>query len=363
MSITLRTFNFYLSTRERDTGTQVNDATWTLNEPLSLNGEIPSQFRVSVNHATIPFSFYQWNDYTNTSKWTLTQGTTTYQGQYTIEKSNYNALTFKNEVITKLSTSIQSTTGIAVSLTGTYDSGTNKYTFSLGAISPSVTITLGEVDLYDYIDRGLGFIDSWTITSGSSVTSDSMVNVNPARNLYLWSNNLFCRNYEAINTTMDNSTNLCVIPIYTQPSSYIVYDPPKPLINDLSNGQITAINLQIKSENIPQNLQNFYLDYSVSLTVEEITTNFVLEDHRKKLEEYQQRAKLVLQQQLDLNAEKEDVMTKLQKMKDKEQQKISRAIDKQNAKIRKQQEKEERARIRGYKSEVRPTERTTEETI
>ena len=363
MSITLRTFNFYLSTRERDTGTEVNNATWTLNEPLSLNGEIPSQFRVYVNHATIPFSFYQWNDYTNTSKWTLTQGINTYSGQYTIEKSNYTALTFKNEVVNKLATSIQTTTGISVSLTGTYDAGTNKYTFSLGALTPSATLTLGEEDQYDYIDRGLGFIDSWTLTSGSSTTSDSMVNVNPARNLYLWSNNLFSRNYEAINSPVDNSTNLCVIPIYTQPSTYIVYDPPKPIVNDLSNGQITAINLQIKSENIPQNLQNFYLDYSVSITVEEITTNFVLEDHRKKLEEYQERAKLVLQQQLDLNAEKDDTMSKLQKMKDKESRKISRLIDKENAKLKKQQEKEERLRVRQYKTELKPTERTTKETI
>lgn len=359
MSINLRTFNFYLSTRERDVGTEVNNATWTLNEPLSLNGEIPSQFRVYVNHATIPFSFLQWNDYTNTSKWTLTQGINTYSGEYTIDKSNYNALTFKNEVITKLTTSIQSTTGIPVSLTGSYDVGTNRYTFSLGALSPSATITFGEVDQYDYIDRGLGFISSWTLTSGSSTTSDSMVNTNPGRNLYLWSNNLFTRNYEAINSTMNNSTNLCVIPIYTQPSTYIVYDPPKPIVNDLSNGQITAINLQIKSENIPYNLQSFNLDYSVSLTVEEITTNFVLEDHRKKLEEYQERAKLVLQQQLDLSAEKDDTMSKLQKMKDKESKRISRLIDKENAKLQKQTEKQERARIRDYKSELKPTERTT----
>jgi hypothetical protein len=97
----------------------------------------------------------------------------------------------------------------------------------------------------------------------------------------------------------------------------------------------------------------------VSLTIEEITTNFVLEDHRKKLEEYQERAKLVLQQQLDLSAEKDETMTKLQKMKDKEQKRISRLIDKENAKLKKQQEKEERLRVRQYKTELKPTERTT----
>jgi hypothetical protein len=349
MSVVLKTYNFYLSTRERDQGPEVNNATWTLKDPLVLNPDVPSSFQATVKHATIPFSFFQWNQYTNTSVFRVERGVNTYTGTYTITESNYNALTFKNEFIDKITTSIAAVSGWTPSLTGTYNQATNKYTFSLGATTPTTTIYLGYETEYDYIDRGLGFIDSWSIVSGGSTTSDSMVNVNPSRNLYLWSNNLSSKNYEAIVSSMDNSTNLCVIPIFTLPSTYIVYDPPNAIINDLSNNVITSINLQIKSENIPYNLQAMYLDYSVVIQIQEITTNFILESRRKQIEEMQAQARATLEQQLTLIKQKEDLTTQIERIKNKEQQKISKLLSKQNAKLLKQQQKEEKDRTDEYK--------------
>lgn len=361
MSVVLNTYNYYLSTRERDPDTSVNNATWTLTEPLSLNGEIPSQFQVVIKRATIPFSFLQWNDYTNTSTYEITRGSTGYTGSYTIDKSNYTALTFKTEFLDKLTTSISSTVpGYTPSLTGTYNAGTNRYTFSLGDDGTPTTISFGHQQDYDYIDRGLGFIDQWSIVSGSSTTSDSMVNVNPSRSLFLWSNNLLTRNYEAIVTSMQPSTNLCTIPIYTLPGSYIIYDSPNPVVNDLKNVTISAINLQIKSENIPYNLQSFNLDYSVVVEVKEVTTNFILESHRQQLDKEREAAQAVLQQQLVLSQKKDELSTDIQKMKEKEEKRLSRALLKENAKLLKQQAREEKQRINAYKQAIPDTDEPAE---
>jgi hypothetical protein len=361
MSVVLNTYNFYLSTRERDSGSSVNNATWTLTEPLSLNGEIPSQFQVVIKHATIPFSFLQWNDYTNTAYWEATRGSSSYTGTYTIDKSNYTALNFKTEVIDKLSSSLSAVIpAYTPSITGTYNQYTNRYTFSLANDGTPTSIYFGRQADYSYIDRGLGFIDEWTLTSGSSTTSDSMVNVNPSRSLFLWSNNLLTRNYEAITTSMQPSTNLCTIPIYTLPGSYIIYDSPNPVVNDLKNVTISAINLQIKSENIPYNLQSFTLDYSVVVTITEVTTNFILESHRQQLDKERAAAEAALQQQLVLSQQKDELSSDIQKMKEKEEKRLSRMIVRENAKLLKQQAREEKQRINAYKQAIPDTDKPAE---
>lgn len=351
MSIPLKTYNFYLSTRERDEGTDINNATWTLNEPLSLNGEIPSSFQVTIKHATIPFSFLQWNTVTNTSYWEVSRLSNIYTGTYIIDESNYNALNFKDEFITKVTASIAAVVpGYTPSITGTYNQYSNKYTFSLASDVNPTTITFGHYSEYDYIDIGLGFTDAWSLTSGGSTISDGMVNVNPSRNLYIWSNNLFARNYEALTSQVDNSTNMCVIPIYTLPNSYIVYDPPNPTVNDLTNGVITSINLQLKSENIPLNLQQMKLNWSVAVMIQEVTTNFILESHRQQQVEYRERAQAVLTQQLELTSQKDEVQKKIEALKLKESKKISKLLQRQHDRLLKEQQKEENKRIDEYKS-------------
>lgn len=349
MSVPLRTYNFYLSTRERDEGSTINNATWTLTDPLVLNSEIPSYFTCSIKHATIPFSFYQWNQYTNTSDWTMIRGSTGYSGTYTITQSNYTALTLKTEFITQLTSAIQTASGYTPSITGSYDTYTNKYSFTLANDGTPTTITFPHNTDYDYLDVGLGFSDTWTLSSGNTTTSDAMVNVNPSRNLYLWSTNLFSRNYEALNTPMLNSTNLCTIPIYTLPNSYIVYDSPNPMVNELTNNQIVQINLQLKSENIPYNVQQMKLDWSCTLQIQETTTNFILQSHQEQLKEYQRNAEMTLEQQLTLQSQRKGLLEKLQREKEKESKRISRAINKENARLLKQQKKEESARVAEYK--------------
>lgn len=352
MSVPLRTYNFFLSTRERDAGSSINNATWTLTDPLVLNTEIPSYFVVSVKHATIPFSFYQWNQYTNTSDWSMIRGSTGYTGTYTITESNYTALTLKTEFISKITSAIQSVSGYTPSITGTYDTYSNKYSFTLSNDGTPTTITFPHNVDYDYLDVGLGFTNTWVLSSGNTTISDGMVNVNPSRNLYLWSTNLFTRNYEALNTNMTNSTNLCTIPIYTLPNSYIIYDSPNQLTNELTNNQISSINLQIKSENIPYNLQQMKLDWSCTLQIQEMTTNFILQSHQETVKEYQRNAEMTLEQQLELQNQKSSLLEKLERDKKKESERISKAINKENARLVKQQKKEESARFSRFSKDI-----------
>jgi hypothetical protein len=290
----------------------------------------------------------------------MTRGSTGYSGDYTIAESNYTALTMKTEFITQITSAIQSASGYTPSITGTYDSYTNKYSFTLANDGIPTVITFPHNTDYDYLDVGLGFREEWSLSSGNTTISDAMVNVNPSRNLYIWSTNLFARNYEALTSNMKNSTNLCTIPIYTLPNSYIVYDSPNPLVSELSNNQITAINLQIKSENIPYNLQQMKLDWSCTIQIQEMTTNFVLESHNQQLKEYQKAAEMTLEQQLDLQEQKKTILDKLQKQKLREEEKIKRAISKENAKLLKQKQKESAALRAGYKKDLEAIKQSTD---
>ena len=51
-------YNFYLNSRARNYG-QPNNFTFTLKNPISKNGVIPSEFRCKIPSAQIPFSFHQ----------------------------------------------------------------------------------------------------------------------------------------------------------------------------------------------------------------------------------------------------------------------------------------------------------------
>jgi hypothetical protein len=123
-------------------------------------------------------------------------------------------------------------------------------------------------------------------------------------------------------------------------------------VSELSNNQITAINLQLKSENIPFNLQQMKLDWSCTLQIQEMTTNFILQSHQEQLKEYQRNAQMTLEQQLVLENQKKGLMEKLERDRKRESERISRAISKENARLLKQQKKEESARIAGYKKDL-----------
>ena len=155
----------------------------------------------SVQTAMIPYSFYNISSINNTLKYTVNGGGVQ---TLTITEGNYNV----NTLITEI------TTGIPA-LTITYNSKTNKLTFSHSTYDFTFesNSTCFEV---------LGFTDDTTYSSTSQVlTSTISINLFTIRNVYVTSDNFQINNIN--NSTPNKSNILCSIPVDSSHHSMISY--------------------------------------------------------------------------------------------------------------------------------------------
>jgi hypothetical protein len=219
----------------------------------------------------IPFAWNQINSKNYTTFFEFKRGGL-YQGSFNVPPGNYNVNTFSAAWLYQLQLSIFLLSGYTPNITITYDVSTDKYTFVLQNDPTFTSIKFLNVTNCTQINLCLGFTDEWSITNGlnDSTISTQQVNVNPSRNIYVQSDTLIQKNsYDAYVTPIRTSNIIECIPVYTLPNQYVIFQPPNPTVSVISNPVIDDINLSLGDESLNYPLQDFTLNWSLHLVVEE----------------------------------------------------------------------------------------------
>jgi len=178
-----------------------------------------SRISVSVQSASIPYSFFNCDDFNDVLK--FIQNSITYN--VIIPQGNYNVNT--------LITALKSLMGVNFNII--YNALDNTFTFTntLYEFSLLSTSTCFEM---------LGFTDKKTYTSVSKTLKSTIsINLFTIRNIYICSNNFILNNVNS--STPNNSSILCSVPIQSSSGSIITYSN----IFDISNEVYNTHNLTL----------------------------------------------------------------------------------------------------------------------
>lgn len=227
-------------------------------------------FRVRVENATIPFSFYQLSSSINTLQVEFTNGGTK-TVTITIPPGNYTTSSVLNLLKDVLTTTAQISSGgyigFTPNLTFSYSSSTGRDTLSMSDVGPSITLRF---DLNQDFGRFFGFESSQTISSLNSPVSTKIAVSNPVYQLYIRSGNLQqIANREFITEEDVFSDIFYTIPITTNTNTYIQ------VLHEgddiwIQNNDIQSINwyLTTNLSYDPIDLQG--LDWSFVFTIDEV---------------------------------------------------------------------------------------------
>ena len=186
-----------------------------------------SKVSVSVQTASIPYSFYNCDDFN--FKLNYVENSITYSKL--IPQGNYNVNT--------LSTALKTLMGPNFSIV--YNSVDNTYTF---------TNTLYDFQLLSSSTcfEMLGFKDKTTYTSvAKSLKSVIAINLFTIRNIYVSSNNFMLNNINS--ATPNNSSILCSIPIQSGSGSIISYSNIFNVYNEVHNvNNLTLLHIKLTDQ-------------------------------------------------------------------------------------------------------------------
>jgi hypothetical protein len=172
-----------------------------------------SNISVSVQSASIPYSFFNCDDFNDNFNYIV--NSITYNT--VIPQGNYNVLT----LITALKLIMGATFNI------TYNSLNNGYTFS------NTTYDFRLLNTSNCFEM-LGFPDNITYISTSRIlTSTISINLFTIRNIYITSNNFILNNVNS--STPNNSSILCSVPISSSSGSIITYQNIYNINNEVHN--------------------------------------------------------------------------------------------------------------------------------
>ena len=172
-----------------------------------------SKMSISCQTASIPYSFYNCDDFNN--KLSFIQNSITYN--VLIPQGNYNV----NTLITALKSIMGPTFNIVYnSLDNTYTFTNTTYDFEL--LSSSTCFEM------------LGFKDNINYMSNSMILKSTIcVNLFTIRNIYITSNNFILNNVNS--STPNNSSIICSIPIQSASGSIITYQNIFNVKNEVHN--------------------------------------------------------------------------------------------------------------------------------
>lgn len=261
-------YQFHVKSSKRTSGTNT-DLNIKMNQILSLKSA-NGLFRVRVEGATIPFSFYQLSSSINTLQVELTNGGSK-TVNITIPPGNYTTSSVLNLLKDALTTTAQITsgsyTGFTPNFTFTYSSTTGRDTLSMSNIGASITLRF---DLNQDLGRFFGFETSQTISSLNSPVSTKIAVSNPVYQLYVRSGNLQqIANREFITESDVYSDIFYTIPIFTNQNTYIQVNHEGDDIW-IQNNDIAEINwyLTTNLSYDPIDLQG--LDWNFVFTIDEV---------------------------------------------------------------------------------------------
>lgn len=261
-------YQFHVKSTKRSSGTNT-DLDIKMNQILTLKSA-NGYFRVRVEGATIPFSFYQLSSSINTLQVELTNGGSK-NVVITIPPGNYTTTSVLNLFKELLSTTAQVTDGTYIGFNPTllfsYSSSTGRDTLIMSDVGPSITLRF---DLNQDLGRFFGFETSQTISSSNSPVSTKIAVSNPVYQLYLRSGNLQqLYNREYIVEEDVYSDIFYTIPITTNTNTYIQINHSGDEIS-IRNNDIQSINwyLTTNLSYDPIDLQG--LDFNFVFTIDEI---------------------------------------------------------------------------------------------
>ena len=168
---------------------------------------------VSVQSASIPYSFFNCDDFNDQFNFSLNG----IQYSKVIPQGNYNVLT----LITALKLLMPNSFNIV------YNSLNNSYTFTNTTYDFQL---LGSSTCFEM----LGFTDYITYSSSAfSLTSSISINLFTIRNIYITSNNFILNNVNS--STPNDSSILCFVPISSSAGSIITYQNIYNVNNEVHN--------------------------------------------------------------------------------------------------------------------------------
>jgi len=194
--------------------------------------EIPSQHTImlSVQHAVIPYSFYNINSKNNViTIQEIVDATTTITNTLYISVGNYNAYQLASYLGTLFPNN---------RMTVTYDSIKNKFTFI------NSTYNFKFLTAYSTSQEllGLSTNDLYNTSALLSLTSKNLINLSPTRCICLATN----LQTGCINNNLQNEQNLlCSIPVNTQPYSIIEYKNTNNFKVNLHNNVFNSVSIKL----------------------------------------------------------------------------------------------------------------------
>jgi len=281
----LRQYNIYISSSQRTSGTPSNFSIY-LPQPITINQIIPSELRVFIDRAQIPFSFSQFSTTANNTQsvFNMIRGSTTYSNlTFTIPQGNYNVLTLAETFITYLTSAI--TTALpsyTPNITYSYDGDSNHLRFTLQD-DGTPTALVFQNTTYKGLNVALGFSASWAIDNTIPyVESTQDINCSPSRAIYLTSNSLQqSQSWSAITTSFQTSSVLTMIPIQTSPIMFISHNPNYVIKTTLTNTSISEIQLTLRDEQMNE-LVEMDLDWSLHLVIHEHRIDPIIQDMNRR---------------------------------------------------------------------------------
>lgn len=217
--------------------------------------EIPSQHSIllSVQHAVIPYSFYNINSTNNViTIQEIIDETTTIGNTLYISAGNYNAY----QLAAYLGTLFPNNR-----MTITYDSIKNKFTFT------NSTYNFKFLTAYSTCHEllGLSTNDLYNTSVFQTLTSKNLINLSPTRCICLATN----LQTGCINNNLQNEQNLlCSIPVNTQPYSIIDYKNTNNFKVNLHNNIFNSISIKLVDDTGRAiDLNNQYFSCTLQLDV------------------------------------------------------------------------------------------------
>ncbi len=196
------------------------------NLPQFIIPRVKNMF-VSVQSATIPYSFYNVDYFNDLLVYNVNGGSDI---NITIPQGNYNVTTLRTFLVS-----------VMTDFTVTYSSLNNSYTFthSTHDFSFKKASTCMEI---------LGFNEDVTYSSISrSMTSINSINLFTIRNIYIQSNNLMLSNLN--NATPNNCTILCSVPLTTGQFSVVTYSKVNNIRSRIDNiRNFTQLNIHLTDQ-------------------------------------------------------------------------------------------------------------------
>jgi hypothetical protein len=237
----IRTYQLYLNTSKATTSAVANtDITFVLNNPIKLISQ-NNRFKVRVISATIPFSFFQINSTNNVIQVITTSGIF----DVTIPEGNYTITTLATSFTAEIQAYILLSFAIPITLTTSFNPNTSKETFSLSVSPPIYSIQVPYIAQNQPILNMLGFTTNFLVTNASpTITSNQVVNVNPASEIFIRSRTLTQASSTESLTGQCVTSNVIANIQINQPSFGVIqFYNPLNYYNDVVVRTIDSVNL------------------------------------------------------------------------------------------------------------------------